>query len=240
MSQTIMVCALIASCAGLYWSLNHNKYPLIPEPVRFNISWNPTASPAPEPGSDPRVIAAARGMEMVRGFLSESTWPDARRWVSTKDITGSISEPAYKPEEFKALASGDSKFTPVNVTELETPGEFQIVWSIEKAGCPNRLVLTTSDSPDGTRVRWHQPPVLSPMVAGTRQPVRTQNLAAPIISPPAASPPVVPVPAAAETEAAAAALAASTAAGTPTGSSSWIAAPKVDAKSSTASTTTVR
>lgn len=190
MSRTVMVCGLIAASAGLYWSLSHELRARNADlPMRITIN-NPLQKRL-DAETDPRAAATLRAEQMIRQFLSATDWKDARKLVSDQDITGSISEPAWKPDEFRALAA-EGKLKPVQLSEKESPGEYQIVWQIEKSGDANRLMLTTADTPAGPKVRWHQPPSFTPLVGGTQPTVKPAGYVAPPaapISPPAKAQP---------------------------------------------------
>jgi hypothetical protein len=166
LSRTLVYGALIASSAGLYWALQPLLKREIVQPVVITITKDGKPFLPDLTNVDPRTTATKRGEAVIRNFMMAREWKDARALVAPQDITGSISEPRWHPEGYQALLERGN-FTPMQITDQDSPGEYEIVWNIESAGAPDKLVITTSDTPEGPKVRWVQPPVLRPVVDGT-------------------------------------------------------------------------
>ena len=158
--------------------------------MRSAVDGNAQADTTPLPPPASRAEAIERNSAMVRHFLASATWPEARPLVATQDITGTLAEPAFQPERFQPLAQNGT-FTPEQVEEIGAPYQMRIVWNIQSAHEASRLTLISEDTPDGPRVRWHQPPAFLSVVGGTNATL-PPAATAPQISEPAPMPPTPP------------------------------------------------
>ena len=149
-------------------------------------------SSVPEPviSGDPKMQAIERSSSLVKKFLSTPDWASARSMVFDQDVTGSGSEPAFKPDQFQEFAKS-AKFTPIKVDEKENAGLFQIVWQVTREDQAEQLVLTVDDTANGPKVRWYQPPFIVAAVGGTNSTKKPEAVNVPSTAP-TASPTITP------------------------------------------------
>lgn len=188
--RPFLVAALAASVVGLAWSVNQH---LAPGSSHLCLVNPPISAPVvPKTEQQLKEEAIARSKDAVRDFLAAKDWPSARRLVDPRDITGSLSEAAFRPEQFAQVVK-EAQWTPTTIEGQGETGTYQIQWSIQSPAIPARLVLTAADTPNGPRVRWFRPPVFEPLAAGTIQPppVAVAQTPRPITTPA----PEVPTPA---------------------------------------------
>lgn len=189
-----LVAALVASGLGLAWSVYQHQ--------GGNSTKEIVQATAPAVPVTPEVAAVERSKKVVHEFLQAPDWPTARKLVDERDITGTISEPAFRPAQFQRLAQ-QAEWTPVKVQPNGAEGQYQIVWQIDVPQESLRLMLTADDTAAGPRVRWFKPPAFVPVVGGTnanRLPKRPDEIAAELAAnqpqpapPPPAMEPAAPV-----------------------------------------------
>lgn len=165
--RPFLVAALAASLVGLGWSV---KQQMVPGSKHLCLVNPPVSAPAvPKTEQELKEEAIARSKETVQAFLAAKDWPSARRLVDPRDITGSLSEAAFRPEQFAQVVK-EAQWTPETIEGQGDAGTYQIRWIIQSPTIPARLILTAADTPNGPRVRWFRPPVFEPLTVGTIQP----------------------------------------------------------------------
>lgn len=146
--------------------------------------------------ADPKTQAIDRSCALAKKFLATPDWASARKMVAAQDVTGSVSEPAFQPEQFGRF-SKSNKWSPLKVDEKENAGQFQVVWQVTDQENSEQLLLTVDDTAEGPKVRWYQPPYVVAAVGGTngnKPKAVAETPAAPPATAPAAAPPAPVTP----------------------------------------------